>query len=188
METLPIKPRILIVDDHPANLLAFELVLEEDFSPFLAESGKEALELSERSEFAVILLDIRMPIMDGYEIAIELRRRENTRETPIIFTSAIEKTPAGVLQDVPLGATDYLFTPVDPRFLRFKVATYAQMHLRNRSLRFHLDRIAENMRTLRAGIPKSSPMDSALDDQILELERISETLKRRPEALENSRA
>lgn len=188
METLPVKPRILVVDDHPANLLAFEIVLEKDFSPYLAESGPQALELAERGDFSVILIDIRMPIMDGYETAIELRKREKTRHTPIIFTSAVESTPAQLLEGgLTVGAIDYLFTPVDPEFLRFKVSFYAQLHLQSKALQFQLDELSVRMRTLRAEIAKEPSFNGSLNRQIRQLEELSDGLKRHSGALESLR-
>src|SRR5688500_17277247 len=122
MSPQPTKPRILIVDDHPANRLAYETVLEGGYTIFLAESGPQALELTRRVEFAVILLDVRMPEMDGYETAVQLRRRDTTRHTPIVFTSAIDQSLSHVNRGFGVGATDYIFSPVDPEFLKFKVA------------------------------------------------------------------
>jgi len=69
----PLKPRVLVVDDHSANRLAYESILENDFTVALAGSGPEALEMVRREEFAVILLDVRMPGMDGFEVAERLR-------------------------------------------------------------------------------------------------------------------
>jgi two-component system sensor histidine kinase/response regulator len=184
MEPLPVKPRVLVVDDHPANLLAHEVLLEKEFSAVLVDSGPKALEACEHSEFDAILLDVRMPVMDGYETAIELRRRERTRYVPIIFTSAVEKIPVEILQATASGATDYIATPTDPAYLKFKVSSYAQMYLRNKSLQHQVDQLSIHMRKLRADIAKASPLDGVLDTQIKHLEKLSEELKRRTRALE----
>src|SRR6185436_2524289 len=96
MRESAVKPRVLVVDDRDANRYAFETVLEKEFSVTLAASGKQALELCRREEFAVIVLDVRMPEMDGFETAEALRRNEKTRVTPIIFTSAYEQPMIGV--------------------------------------------------------------------------------------------
>jgi signal transduction histidine kinase len=125
------KQRVLVVDDHPANRLAFQLVLEQDYDVHLAESGRQAIELAQREEFAVILLDVRMPDMDGIETATKLRRLGRTTYTSIIFTSAVDKPQSHVNQGFSEGATDYLLSPVDPEFLKLKVATHSQMYLRN---------------------------------------------------------
>src|SRR5436190_3186372 len=92
--TMSNRPRVLIVDDHEANRYAFEAVLEKDFDVLLADSGKQALDLCERQDFDVIVLDVRMPEMDGFDVAEGLRSRERTRVTPIVFTSAYDQTLA----------------------------------------------------------------------------------------------
>ncbi|MGH7341289.1 MAG: response regulator, partial [Candidatus Rokuibacteriota bacterium] len=79
MTPQPVRPRILVVDDHPANRMAFLAVLEDSYSVYLAESGKAALELALQQEFAVILLDVRMPDLDGHQTAKLLRQRERAR-------------------------------------------------------------------------------------------------------------
>ncbi len=123
-------PSVLIVDDTPANLLAFASVLEgEGYDLFTAKSGPEALKLALRQEFAVILLDVRMPGMDGIETATFLRAGRG-RFTPIIFVSAYDKTPFEVERGYLAGAIDYLFSPVDADLLKRKVAALVDFHLR----------------------------------------------------------
>src|SRR5438552_6929018 len=120
----PVEPRpsVLIVDDTPANLEAFSSVLDsEGYEVLKANSGQEALKLALRKEFAVILLDVRMPGMDGIETATFLRAGRG-RFTPIIFISAFDNTPAEVERGYLAGAIDYLFSPVDPDLLKRKVA------------------------------------------------------------------
>lgn len=176
MTPQPRKPRVLVVDDHPANRLAYETVLEQDYTVFLAESGKQALEVASRIEFVVILLDVRMPEMDGYETALELRRRDVTRYTPIVFTSAVDQSLAHVNRGFGVGATDYLFSPVDPEFLKFKVGTYAQMFLRHEALRLQIDRLDQLLRSLKAEIEGNVAPD--LRERVGQLDGILEELKR----------
>jgi two-component system, sporulation sensor kinase E len=178
MTPQPRKPRILVVDDHPANRLAYETVLEGDYTVFLAESGRQALEVAKRTELAVILLDVRMPEMDGYETAIELRRSEPTKYTPIIFTSAIDQTLAHVNRGFVVGATDYIFSPVDPDFLKFKVGTYSQMFLRHEGLRIQIERLNHLIHTLRVEIEVNAMADDSLKRRIEELETLVLNLKR----------
>ena len=159
MSPQPPKPRVLVVDDHPANRLAYETVLEAGYTVFLAESGRQALELTAKVEFAVILLDVRMPEMDGYETAIQLRRRDATRHTPIVFTSAIDQSLSHVNRGFVAGATDYIFSPVDPEFLKFKVATYTQMYLRHEALLLQIERLEKYLRSLQAEIGGSFSAD-----------------------------
>jgi PleD family two-component response regulator len=149
-------------------------VLDRDYAVFLADSGRQALEVARREDLAVILLDIRMPDMDGFETAVQLRRRYKTRFTPIVFTSAIDQTPTHVSQGFIVGATDYLFTPVDPDFLRYKVKTYAEMFRRNEALRLQTDRLGQLIRSLSAdldSVPESQAKVRRLEGILTELQR-----------------
>jgi len=124
------RPSVLIVDDTPVNLQAFSAVLEgEGYELVLAGSGQEALKQALHKEFSVILLDVRMPGMDGIETATFLRAGRG-RYTPIIFVSAYEGTPLEVERGYLAGAIDYLFKPVDPDLLKRKVAALVDFHLR----------------------------------------------------------
>jgi response regulator RpfG family c-di-GMP phosphodiesterase len=144
-----LKPSVLVIDDHPANRLAYEAVLQCDYSVVPTDSSLRALELTQEAEFDVILLEARMPGMEGYELALELRKRELTRATPIIFISAVDQAPALVNRGYVAGATDYIFSPVDPDLLRFKVAIYCQMSLGQRALRTQTGWVADFLRALR---------------------------------------
>lgn len=176
------RPRVLVVDDYPANLLARELVLERDFDVALASSGAQAIRMSEREDFALVLLDVRMPIMDGFETAVELRRRERTKFTPIIFTSAVDTTPSHVNQGMAVGATDYLFEPVDPDFLRFKVAAYCQTFLRDLALRQRIDHLNDLLRVFRSDLDAAYPKAEALRARIRDLEAAIAMLRRQAPA------
>ena len=124
-------PSVLIVDDAPTNLEAFSCALQgEGYDLVKASSGQEALKLVLRKEFSVILLDVRMPGMDGIETATFLRAGRG-RFTPIIFVSAFENTPFEVERGYLAGAIDYLFKPVDPDLLKRKVAALVDFYLRN---------------------------------------------------------
>lgn len=175
--TLP-KPNVLVVDDNPANLLARELVLEKDYDVALASSGPQAIDMSEREDFAVILLDVRMPVMDGFQTAVELRRRGRTRFTPIIFTSAVDTTQSHVNLGFALGATDYLLDPVDSDFLKFKVTAYCQTFLRDQALRERIDQLKDLVRIFRAELDKAYPKEGALRARIVDLESAIEKLRR----------
>ena len=129
------RPSILLVDDTPANLEAFSCVLEsQGYEIVCAASGQEALKCALRKEFAVILLDVRMPGMDGIETATFLRAGRG-RFTPIIFVSAYENTPFEVERGYLAGAIDYLFSPVDPDLLKRKVAALVDFYLRNQEFK-----------------------------------------------------
>jgi len=114
---------VLLVDDHPPNLFALEAVLEPLGARLVrASSGTEALECLLREDFAVIVLDVQMPGLDGFETAALIRQRERTREVPILFVTAIHRDEAHEARGYAHGAVDYLAKPFNPDVLRAKVA------------------------------------------------------------------
>jgi PAS domain S-box-containing protein len=119
--------RVLLVDDDERNLLAVATVLEDLGEVILARSGEEALRHLLKGEFAVILLDVYMPGMDGYETAQIIRGREQTKGIPIVFLSAVNKEAEHQLRGYSMGAVDYVFKPVDPIILRSKVAVFVEL-------------------------------------------------------------
>jgi len=124
----PRKGRILIVDDDDRNLLALSEVLSPIAAVATASSGKDALRLLLKEEFAVILLDVFMPGMDGYETAALIREREQTARIPIIFLSAVNKETEHLMRGYAMGAVDYVFKPVDPVVLRSKVSVFVDLY------------------------------------------------------------
>ena len=121
--------KILVVDDKPDNLLAIEGVLDRpDLTIITATSGNDALGLVLEHNFALILMDVQMPGIDGFEVAELLRGSEKTRQIPIIFITAINKEKAHVFTGYEKGAVDYLFKPLDPLVLRCKVNIFIEMH------------------------------------------------------------
>jgi len=128
----PVEPeaqraRVLLVDDDERNLLAVATVLEDLGEVVLAHSGEEALRHLLKGEFAVILLDVYMPGMDGYETAQIIRARDHTKGIPIVFLSAVNKEAEHLLRGYSMGAVDYVFKPVDPVILRSKVAVFVEL-------------------------------------------------------------
>ncbi|MEO6225715.1 MAG: response regulator [Sphingomicrobium sp.] len=119
--------RVLLVDDDERNLLAVATVLEDLGEVVLARSGEEALRHLLKGEFAVILLDVYMPGMDGYETAQIIRNREQSKGIPIVFLSAVNKEAEHLLRGYSMGAVDYVFKPVDPIVLRSKVAVFVDL-------------------------------------------------------------
>ena len=177
--TTPVsKPLILVVDDIEANRYAFEAVLEKDYDVVLAQSGEEALDLCKKHDFAVIVLDVRMPGMDGFETAEALRRRENTRVIPIVFTSAFEQTTTQMTRGYVSGATDFLFSPVDSDLLRLKVRTYAQISLRHEALRRNMQELNEAVRSLHAELARRGVAVTRVKARLKNLEEKSEELSR----------
>ena len=126
--------RVLLVDDDERNLLAVATVLEDLGEVVLARSGEEALRHLLKGEFAVILLDVFMPGMDGYETAQIIRNREQTKGIPIVFLSAVNKEAEHLLRGYSMGAVDYVFKPVDPVILRSKVSVFVDLFEKTREI------------------------------------------------------
>jgi CheY-like chemotaxis protein len=138
--------RILLVDDRPDNLLALEAILASLGQTLVrASSGEEALKALLADDYAVILLDVQMPGMDGFETAAHIKRRERTRDIPIIFLTAINREPQHAFRGYSTGAVDYLAKPFDPWVLRAKVAVFVDLHRKNRQLRRQAELLAERM-------------------------------------------
>jgi PAS domain S-box-containing protein len=136
---------ILIVDDRPENLLALEAILEPLHQRVVrASSGEEALRKLLTRDFAVILLDVQMPGMNGFETARLVKSRERTKHIPIIFLTAISKEEQYVFEGYSVGAVDYLFKPFQPEILRTKVAAFVDLHQRQRQLTAREARLRES--------------------------------------------
>src|SRR3982751_4648252 len=133
-EPQPERPRVLLVDDDERNLLAVATVLEDLGEVVLARSGEEALRHLLKGEFAVILLDVYMPGMDGYETAQIIRSRDQTKGIPIVFLSAVNKEAEHQLRGYAMGAVDYVFKPVDPIILRSKVAVFVELFEKSKEI------------------------------------------------------
>ncbi|MEU3463108.1 response regulator [Streptomyces sp. NPDC006733] len=130
------KAKILLVDDRPENLLALEAILSAlDQTLVRAASGEEALKALLTDDFAVILLDVQMPGMDGFETAAHIKRRERTRDIPIIFLTAINHGPHHTFRGYAAGAVDYISKPFDPWVLRAKVSVFVELYMKNCQLR-----------------------------------------------------
>ncbi|MET9297081.1 response regulator [Streptomyces sp. NPDC003077] len=129
-------PKVLIVDDQPDNLLAMTAVLSTlDQELIAASSGREALKaLLNDDDFAVIIMDVQMPDMDGYETAAHIKRRPRTRDVPIIFLTAMGTDPEHSARGYAAGAVDYIGKPFDPWVLRAKVAVFTGICLEQRRL------------------------------------------------------
>jgi PAS domain S-box-containing protein len=135
---------ILLVDDRPQNLLALEAILEPlEQEIHTASSGEEALKQVLEHDFAVILLDVQMPGMDGFETAELIKRRRRSRDVPIIFLTAISKEERHVFKGYEVGAVDYVFKPFDPGLLRSKVSVFVDLWEKSERLRVHEERLRE---------------------------------------------
>lgn len=135
------NPKVLIVDDTPENLVALEVVLEDSNCEMVcASSGNEALGKLLKADFALVLLDVQMPIMDGFEVAELMRANKRTAHVPIIFVTANSRDDRNVKRGYLSGAVDYLFKPIDPVMLCSKVEFFLQLDRQKRRLEAKLAR------------------------------------------------
>jgi CheY-like chemotaxis protein len=129
------RASILLVDDMEDNLVALEAVLRSLNEPLVrARSGEEAMKALLRQRFALILLDVRMPGMDGFETAANIKRLDQTKDVPIIFLTGAEDDSGYAFRGYATGAADYLTKPFDPWVLRSKVTVFLELHRKNQQL------------------------------------------------------
>jgi two-component system sensor histidine kinase/response regulator len=130
-----VKPKILIVDDRQENLLATEKVLRPlGAAVYRALSGNEALSLILRHRFAIVLLDVQMPEMDGFETAVLMQGHESMSGVPIIFVTAISKEERYATQAAEIGAVDYIFKPINAEILKSKVKVYLDLYVQREEI------------------------------------------------------
>jgi CheY-like chemotaxis protein len=138
---------ILLVDDHPANLVALEATLAPlGHRLVTAGSGADALKALLAEEFAVILLDVQMPVLDGFETAAMIRSHPRTSQIPIIFITAIHRDPPHIFQGYARGGADYLAKPFEPSILRAKVAVFVDLYLREKHIQAQAAELRERER------------------------------------------
>ena len=129
------KVNILMVDDHPDKLLTYEVILSELGENLIkATSGREALEQLLKKDIAVVLLDVNMPIQDGFELANTIRQHPRFEKTAIIFISAVRVTDIDRLTGFEQGAVDYISVPIVPRLLRARVRVFVELYRKTREL------------------------------------------------------
>jgi two-component system, sensor histidine kinase and response regulator len=168
------KVNILVVDDQPANLLALEAMLQDLGQNIVqASSGREALRAVLTQDFAVILLDVRMPDMDGFETAETIRQRDRSRHTPIIFLTAADQTAASAVRGYSVGAVDYMVKPVVPEIVRSKVAVFVELAKKNELLREQARRLQESEQAARQLAEEQSALARDLELKNRELESFS---------------
>jgi signal transduction histidine kinase len=172
------KANVLLVDDQPGNLLALEAILEDLGQNLVrASSGEHALRRLLDVDFAVILLDVQMPGLDGFETAALLRERERSRGTPIIFLTAFERTDREVFKGYSLGAVDYLFKPIVPEVLRSKVSVFVDLFLKT-------EQVKRQAEQLRLSERRELERRAAEQKQAWELERLRREAAREKKAAE----
>jgi signal transduction histidine kinase len=165
---------ILLVDDQPANLVALEAMLHGLGQNLVkAESGTEALKSLMAMDFAVILLDVKMPDMDGFETASLIRQRDKSRDTPIIFLTAADRSQTEAVRGYAVGAVDYLVKPVVPEFVRSKVAVFVELARKNALLRRQAERLRESEQDARDLAELRAELVRDLEHKNRELESFS---------------
>ena len=174
---------ILIVDDEPRNLNVLETVLVDPrYRLVRAESADEALLALVAEEFALIILDIHMPGMNGFELAELIKQRKKTAEVPIIFLTAYYSDDQHVLEGYSTGAVDYLHKPINPTVLRSKVAVFVELYARTRECELAakslLTEVAERRRAQEEVLLLNRELEHRVDERTLELLEASAALAR----------
>src|SRR6201996_1583060 len=151
------KVNILLVDDQPAKLLAYEVILRElGENLVVAASGREALEYLLKNEVAVILLDVCMPELDGFELAAMIREHPRFQKTAMIFISAIQVSDFDRLRGYEMGAVDYVPVPVVPEVLRAKIRVFAELYRKTRQLEHLNSELEDRVRARTAELERST--------------------------------
>ncbi|MCX4608684.1 MULTISPECIES: response regulator [Streptomyces] len=180
-ETTYERASILLVDDMEDNLIALEAVLGSLNEPLVrARSGEEAMKALLRQRFAVVLLDIRMPGMDGFETAANIKRLDQTKDVPIIFLTGTDADAGYAFRGYATGAADYLTKPFDPWVLRAKVTVFLDLHRKNQQLErlltqehTHAAQISTRLAALEKHLSSEDPPDlSDLRRQVRELQSL----------------
>jgi signal transduction histidine kinase len=171
--------KCLLVDDLRENLLALSALLQgDDIEIFSAQSGAEALELLLAHEFALALLDVQMPEMDGFELAELMRGSERTRHVPIIFVTAGSREPQRVFKGYESGAVDFIYKPIEPHILKNKADVFFQLYRQRLSLAREL---TDRTETLRLNEMFSALLAHDLRNPLSAILASAQLLKRRSE-------
>ncbi|MFJ3418701.1 MULTISPECIES: response regulator [unclassified Streptomyces] len=182
------RASILLVDDMEDNLVALEAVLGSLNEPLIrARSGEEAMKALLRQRFAVVLLDIRMPGMDGFETAANIKRLDQTKDVPIIFLTGTDSDAGYAFRGYATGAADYLTKPFDPWVLRAKVSVFLELHRKNQLLERMLareqgqfDELALRLKEIEARMAASSVAEvGELRVQVREMGQLVRDMRRR---------
>ncbi|MFN2637236.1 MAG: ATP-binding protein [Gemmatimonadaceae bacterium] len=180
------RVNILLVDDRQENLLALEAILEPLGQNLVrANSGPEALKKVLGGEFSVILLDVQMPGMNGFEVAEIIKSRERSRTIPIIFLSAINKEDAYVFKGYSMGAVDYVFKPFNPDVLRSKVAVFVDLFMKQREIQRQSDLLRDSQKR-ELELEHRTSLLEAEARSAAKLSQMNEELHRRQVALEQA--
>lgn len=174
--------KILLVDDHPENLLTLEAILGDLGETLVkAQSGEEALRCLLEQDFAVILLDVQMPSMDGFETASLIRKRPRSRQTPIIFVTAFNTSTDFVFRGYSLGAVDYLLKPIEPAILKSKVSVFVDLYRKTAALERQTTQLEATRRELQQANHRLNQLNAELEERVrqrtAELEATNQSLE-----------
>ncbi|MGN6398378.1 MAG: ATP-binding protein [Mucilaginibacter sp.] len=171
---MPVK--ILLVDDNENNLLSIEASLDgEKYDFYRATSGKEALRiLLKEEDFTLILLDVMMPIMDGYETAELIYQRDKLKHIPIIFITAHDYEEAAVFKGYRAGAVDFIRKPFNPEILRSKIAVFAELYRKNQQLRQQEERLQQMNSEL---VQLNQELEQRVLERTMQLENLNHELQ-----------
>jgi len=174
------QAKILLVDDRAENLLALEAILSSlDQELVFVRSGEAAVEAALANDFALILLDVVMPGMDGFETAAQIKERGRAQDVPIIFLTAAGADPELAFRGYAAGAVDYISKPFDPWVLRAKVSVFVDLYLKERQLRVvsdlssllsAIEEAAAGLAGLPAALASGALTDTALTDGLAQLD------------------
>lgn len=155
------KTNLLLVDDQPSNLMALEAVLSDPaYNLILAHSGSEALELLNKHDIALVLLDVQMPGMDGFETARRMKAIDRCRDIPVIFITAVYTEDPFVKKGYAVGAIDYFSKPFDPDLLKLKVGLYSAFHQKTCLIRERERHLKETEELLQTGRKLTAVLES----------------------------
>src|SRR5688572_30101178 len=179
---------ILMVDDRPENLMALEAILSSLGQKLVkAHSGKEALKKLLAQDFAVILLDVQMPEMDGFETAKLIRQRDRSRHTPIIFLTAYDRSEAALAKGYGVGAVDFLFKPLNAEILKSKVSAFIELFRKTEEIKRQAELIRQAERReaeQKLAEQRQRWETESLREQIEKEKRLQEELRQSKEAAE----
>src|SRR2546422_983768 len=176
--TAEAKANILLVDDRPENILALEAVLADLGQNLVkADSGRQALRCVLEQDFAVILLDVQMPGMDGFETAALIRERERSMHTPIVFLTANDQSEPAVFRGYSVGAVDYLFKPYIPGILKSKVAVFVNLFQMRERVRQQAEQLTAINQSLAQEITERKRVEEELQKYSWQLEAANRELE-----------
>ncbi|WP_327356083.1 response regulator [Streptomyces sp. NBC_01304] len=182
------RASILLVDDMEDNLIALEAVLGSLNEPLIrARSGEEAMKALLRQPFALVLLDVRMPGMDGFETAANIKRLDQTKDVPIIFLTGTDADTGYAFRGYATGAADYLTKPFDPWVLRAKVTVFLDLYRKNKELERLLAREQAQFEELSSRLTAIEEHLAAREDDEAEAREMRAHLTRMEEVLTQMR-